>query len=117
MSQAWHFWALAFAVGMVQGGTQALSRSLFGVMAPKAKSAEFFGFYDVSAKFAGILGPALFAVVGQLAGSSRLSIVSLIVFFVVGGWLLTRVDEQAGMRVAAAENMVVPTLVGDVWTE
>ena len=104
MSQAWHFWALAFAVGMVQGGTQALSRSLFGVMAPKAKSAEFFGFYDVSAKFAGILGPALFAVVGQLAGSSRLSIVSLIIFFIVGGWLLTRVDEQAGMRVAAAEN-------------
>jgi UMF1 family MFS transporter len=104
MSQAWHFWVLAFAVGMVQGGTQALSRSLFGVMAPKAKSAEFFGFYDVSAKFAGILGPALFAVVGQLAGSSRLSIISLIVFFVAGGWLLTRVDEQAGMRVAAAEN-------------
>jgi UMF1 family MFS transporter len=89
---------------MVQGGTQALSRSLFDVMAPKAKSAEFFGFYDVSAKFAGILGPALFAVVGQLAGSSRLSIVSLVVFSIVGGWLLTRVDEQAGIRVAAAEN-------------
>jgi UMF1 family MFS transporter len=106
MSQAWHFWALACAVGMVQGGTQALSRSLFGVMAPKAKSAEFFGFYDVSAKFAGILGPALFAVVGQLAGSSRLSIVSLIVFFVVGGWLLTRVDEQAGIHVAEVENAI-----------
>jgi UMF1 family MFS transporter len=104
MAQAWHFWALAFAVGMVQGGTQALSRSLFGVMAPKAKSAEFFGFYDVSAKFAGILGPALFAVVGQLAGSSRLSIVSLIVFFVVGSWLLSRVDEQEGKRVAEVEN-------------
>jgi UMF1 family MFS transporter len=104
MSQAWHFWALAFAVGMVQGGTQALSRSLFSVMAPKAKSAEFFGFYDVSAKFAGILGPALFAVVGQLAGSSRLSIVSLVVFFIVGGWLLTRVDEREGIRVAEAEN-------------
>jgi UMF1 family MFS transporter len=108
MSQAWHFWALAFAVGMVQGGTQALSRSLFGVMAPKAKSAEFFGFYDVSAKFAGILGPALFAVVGQLAGSSRLSIVSLVVFFAVGGWLLTRVDEREGIRVAAEGNAVAP---------
>jgi len=48
MAQAWHFWALAFAAGMVQGGTQALSRSLFGVMAPKAKSAEFFRFYDVT---------------------------------------------------------------------
>ncbi len=66
MSQPWHFWALAFGVGMVQGGTQALSRSLFGVMAPKARSAEFFGFYDVSSKFAGIFGPLIFSIVGQL---------------------------------------------------
>jgi len=104
MNVAWHFWALAFAVGMVQGGTQALSRSLFGRMAPKAKSAEFFGFYDVSSKFAGIAGPALFAVVGQLMGSSRLSIVSLVVFFIGGIILLTRVNEEEGIRVADEEN-------------
>jgi UMF1 family MFS transporter len=104
MSQAWHFWVLAFAVGMVQGGTQALSRSLFGLMAPKARSAEFFGFYDISSKFAGIAGPALFAVVGQLTGSSRLSIVALIVFFIGGILLLTRVDEQEGIQVAEVEN-------------
>ena len=104
MSQAWHFWALAFAVGMVQGGTQALSRSLFGLMAPKARSAEFFGFYDISSKFAGIAGPALFAVVGQLTGSSRLSIVALVIFFIGGIFLLNRVDEAEGIRVAAAEN-------------
>lgn len=104
MSQAWHFWALAFMVGMVQGGTQALSRSLFSLMAPKARSAEFFGFYDVSSKFAGIAGPALFAVVGQLTGSSRLSIVALIVFFVGGILLLSRVNEQEGIRVAEEEN-------------
>jgi UMF1 family MFS transporter len=104
MSQAWHFWALAFAVGMVQGGTQALSRSLFGLMAPKTRSAEFFGFYDISSKFAGISGPALFAIVGQLTGSSRLSIVALIVFFIGGILLLTRVDEAEGIRVAEAEN-------------
>ncbi len=104
MSQPWHFWALAFGVGMVQGGTQALSRSLFGVMAPKARSAEFFGFYDVSSKFAGIAGPLLFGVVGQLMGSSRLSIVSLMAFFVGGIILLTRVNEAEGIRVAAAEN-------------
>jgi UMF1 family MFS transporter len=104
MSQAWHFWALAFAVGMVQGGTQALSRSLFGLMAPKARSAEFFGFYDISAKFAGIAGPALFAFVGQLTGSSRLGIVALIVFFIGGIFLLARVDEREGIRVAQAEN-------------
>jgi len=104
MSEAWHFWALAFLVGTVQGGSQALSRSLFGIMVPKAKTAEFFGFYDVSSKFAGIFGPALFAIVGQLAGSSRLSIISLIVFFVVGGFFLSRVKEEQGIRLARAED-------------
>lgn len=104
MNTAWHFWVLAFAVGMVQGGTQALSRSLFGLMAPKARSAEFFGFYDVSSKFAGIAGPLIFGIVGQIMGSSRLSIVSLVIFFIGGIALLTRVDEAEGIRVAAAEN-------------
>jgi UMF1 family MFS transporter len=105
MSQAWHFWVLAFMVGMVQGGTQALSRSLFGLMAPKARSGEFFGFYDISSKFAGIAGPALFAVVGQLFGSSRLSIVSLVIFFIGGIALLSLVDEREGIRTAEAENL------------
>jgi len=104
MSEAWHFWALAFGVGMVQGGTQALSRSLFGLMAPKARSAEFFGFYDVSSKFAGIAGPLLFGIVGQLMGESRLSIISLMVFFIGGIILLTRVNEAEGIRVATEEN-------------
>jgi len=102
---ALHFWILAFLVGTVQGGTQALSRSLFASMIPRFRSAEFFGFYDVSAKFSGILGPLLFGVVGQLAGSSRLSIVSLIVFFIVGGILLMSVDPEKGMRMAR-EHMV-----------
>jgi UMF1 family MFS transporter len=104
ISQAWHFWVLAFAVGMVQGGTQALSRSLFGVMAPRARSAEFFGFYDVSSKFAGIVGPFLFGLVGQIMGSSRLSIVSLIIFFIVGIAILSRVKEQEGIQIANEEN-------------
>lgn len=104
MAVAWHFWALAFAVGMVQGGTQALSRSLFGRMAPRARSAEFYGFYDVSSKFAGIAGPAIFAFVGQLTGTSRLSIVSLIIFFIGGILLLTRVREEEGIRIAEEEN-------------
>ncbi len=104
MTKAWHFWVLAAMVGLVQGGSQALSRSLFGVMVPKSKSAEFYGFYDVSSKFAGVVGPAVFAVVGQLAGSSRLSIVSLVVFFVVGGLLLTTVNEAEGIRVAREQD-------------
>ncbi|RME51756.1 MAG: MFS transporter, partial [Caldilineae bacterium] len=104
MSAGWHFWLLGFMVGTVQGGSQALSRSLYGAMTPKARTAEFFGFYGMSSKFAGIVGPLLFAVVGQIAGSSRLSIVSIIIFFVVGGLLLSRVDEEEGIRVAKAED-------------
>ena len=97
METALHFWILAFLVGTVQGGTQALSRSFFGSMLPKSKTAEFFGFYGMSSKFAGIAGPLIFAIVSQIAGSSRLSIVSLIVFFIVGGFLLSRVDEKKGI--------------------
>ena len=104
MTTATHFWILAIAVGTVQGGTQALSRSLFGSMSPKAKTAEFFGFYGMSSKFAGIVGPFLFAAVGQMTGSSRLSIMALVVFFVVGGFLLSRVDEKEGIRVAREED-------------
>jgi len=102
MRTATHFYVLAFLVGTVQGGSQALSRSLYGAMVPKHKTAEFFGFFSTSSKFAGIAGPLLFGVVSQVAGQSRLSIVSLIIFFIVGGLLLTRVDVEEGVRVAQA---------------
>ena len=100
MATAVEFWLLAVMVGLVQGGSQALSRSLFGNMVPKAQTAEFFGFYDMSSKFAGLLGPFVFAAVASMSGSSRLSIMSLIVFFIVGGLILSRVNEEEGMRVA-----------------
>ncbi len=100
ISEAWHFWALASAVALVQGGSQALSRSLFSRMVPRSRSSEFFGFWSVSGKFAGILGPLLFAVVGQLTGSSRFSIISLVVFFIGGMLILTRVDIEEGEKVA-----------------
>ncbi len=110
MATAVEFWLLAMMVGLVQGGSQALSRSLFGNMVPKAQTAEFFGFYDMSSKFAGLLGPLLFAVVGQLFGTSRLSIISLIVFFIVGGFVLSKVNEEEGVRVAreADARVVMP---------
>ena len=104
MSKAWHFWALAALVATAQGGVQALSRSLFARMVPKSKSAEFFGFYSVSSKFAGIFGPLLFAVVGQITGTSRLSILALIFFFIAGGIILSRVDIEKGAEVASAES-------------
>ncbi len=104
MTRIWHFYGLAVAVGFVQGGSQALSRSLYGAMTPKLMSAEFFGFYNIMGKFSAILGPVLFAAIGRLFGESRYSIISLIVFFIVGIVLLTRVDEREGMRLAAEAN-------------
>jgi len=71
MTSAWQFFALAFLVGTVQGGSQALSRSLFARMIPKHKSSEYFGFFSVFEKFAGIAGPAMFAVSVSIFGSSR----------------------------------------------
>ncbi len=104
LQTGFHFWILAFLVATVQGGVQGLSRSLFGRMAPKAKTAEFFGFYDVSSKFSSILGPTVFGVVGQLTGSSRLGIFSLVIFFMIGAGLLLWVDEQRGIRLAEEED-------------
>ena len=100
ISEDWHFWVLAAVVATVQGGTQALSRSLYSTLVPASKSSEFFSFYSVSSKFAGIFGPLLFSVIGSLTGSSRLSIVSLLVFFVGGMVLLWFVDVEEGRRVA-----------------
>ena len=100
----WQFWLLGFAVATVQGGSQALSRSLIGRMMPKSKSAEFYSFFSVSEKIAGTVGPLLFGAVSAAVGGSRLAIVSLIVFFAAGGYLLTRVDEKDGIRVAEQED-------------
>ena len=94
------FWFLAFMVAVVQGGSQALSRSLYASMTPKALSGEFFGFFSVMSKFSAIIGPLLFVGAVTVFGSSRPAVLGLIVFFVVGIYLLTRVDETEGRRVA-----------------
>jgi len=100
----WQFWVLGFAVATVQGGSQALSRSLIGKLIPKSKSAEFFGFFSVFEKFASILGPAIFGVVSTIMGESRLSIASLVLFFIVGIIILTKVDVEKGIAVAKSEE-------------
>jgi UMF1 family MFS transporter len=105
ISTAWHFWVLGFMVGTVQGGTQALSRSLYGSMLPKAKTAEFFGFYGMSSKFAGIFGPLIFSIVAQISGTSRLGIIFLVLFFSVGTILLSRVDVKQGINRARQDDM------------
>ncbi|HEX6315954.1 MAG TPA: MFS transporter [Gemmatimonadaceae bacterium] len=100
MTTATHFFILAGLVGMVQGGTQALSRSLFATLIPAHKSGEFFGFYSVFEKFSSIFGPLLFSVTIALTGSSRNAILSVIAFFAVGAALLALVDVEAGRRAA-----------------
>jgi MFS transporter, UMF1 family len=98
------FWFLAWMVAVVQGGSQALSRSLYSVMSPKAKSGEFFGLFGVMEKFSAVIGPLLFAAAGIIFGSSRPAILSLILIFFIGGFLLTRVNGDEGKRVAQMEN-------------
>jgi UMF1 family MFS transporter len=94
------FFLLAGLIGMVQGGSQALSRSLFASLVPRHKAAEFFGFFGVFEKLGSVLGPALFAAALGSTGSSRQALLGLVVFFVAGAWLLSRVDVEAGRRAA-----------------
>jgi UMF1 family MFS transporter len=102
MRSATHFFILAILVGMVQGGTQALSRSMFASMIPRHKASEFFAFFGVFERYAGVLGPLIFAAMVSATGSSRNAILAVIFFFVVGGALLWFVDVDAGRRAARA---------------
>lgn len=104
VTEAWHFWVLAIAVGMVQGGAQALSRGLFASMIPRTKSSQFFSFYSVFEKMAGILGPVVFGVASQVTGTGRIGILAVVVFFIAGIALLSRVDVDDGRRIARAED-------------
>jgi UMF1 family MFS transporter len=103
------FFLIGVLVGTVQGGTQALSRAVYVALSPRAKSGEFFGLYALSEKFAGILGPLLYAVVGELTHNPRASILSIALFFALGIAVLSRVDVEAGRRVAAAEDAAIAT--------
>ncbi|MCJ7513352.1 MAG: MFS transporter [Anaerolineales bacterium] len=101
------FWFLAWMVAVVQGGSQALSRSLYASLSPAAKSGEFFGLFGVMEKFSAILGPLIFAAVAASSGSSRPAVLSIVAFFLVGGFLLSRVDIGEGRRRAAAEDVAL----------
>jgi UMF1 family MFS transporter len=88
------FWILAMLVGTSQGGIQALSRSYFGKLIPKEKSNEFFGFYNIFGRFAAILGPFMVAVATQITGKSSNGIFSILILFIIGGIVLTRVSNN-----------------------
>lgn len=103
MESAADFYALALGVGAVQGGCQALSRSLFTSMVPRRRAGEFFGLYGVLDRFASIFGPLAFAAVVQLTGETRNGALAIAAFFVVGGGVLLCVDVEAGRRAARDE--------------
>jgi UMF1 family MFS transporter len=102
MESVWEFYLLAVAIGLVQGGIQALSRALFARLIPRDQAGEFFGFYNMLGKFAVVLGPVLMGWVGVLTGDSRISIISVSVLFVLGAILLNRVDVSLGQAAASS---------------
>jgi UMF1 family MFS transporter len=104
MTESWQFWMLAVGVAMVQGGSQALSRSLYGSMVPPGKSSEFFSFFSVNSKIGNILGVLVFSGVSHGTGTSRAGILSLVVFFIAGIILLSRVNVARGRATARAEE-------------
>ena len=104
MTKEWHFLLLGFGVAMVQGGSQALSRSLVGQLMPKSKTAEFYGFFSVSEKFNTVIGPFLFSIITQITGNGRLAIISLVIFFVAGILMLRKVDIERGIKRAQEED-------------
>jgi MFS transporter, UMF1 family len=97
------FILLAAAIGLVLGGTQALSRSLFSQLIPRGREAEYFSLYQAMERGTSWLGTLAFGVAHQLTGSYRVAIIVLVLFFVVGGTLLARVDVRAGIRAAGNE--------------
>ena len=102
MRSEWQFYVLAGIVGTVQGGVQALSRSYFAGLIPRERAGEYFGFYNMLAKFAAVLGPLVMGVVAIATGNQRLSILALTLFFVLGAWLLSRVPGGAHAALNAA---------------
>jgi len=98
MTRPLEFWVLGGVVGLVLGGSQALSRSYYSKMVPPAASAEFFGFFSVFEKFSAIGGPFVFALIRQTTGSARFSILSLIAFFVIGIVLLAMVNTREAQK-------------------
>ncbi|MEW6645782.1 MAG: MFS transporter [Pseudomonadota bacterium] len=100
METAAEFYLLAVVIGLVQGGIQSLSRSLYARLIPADKSAEFFGFYNMLGKFAAVIGPILVGWVSLATGEPRLSLLSLLVLFALGAWFLSRVNIEQGARMA-----------------
>ena len=107
------FLVMGLLIGVVQGGAQALARSLFASMIPQHKAGEMFGFFGVFDRFGGAIGSMIFGATLAALGTSRPAILSLVVFFALGAWLLGGVDVERGRRLArAAETKAPPAAAG-----
>ncbi len=100
MTSVWEFFVLAVVIGLVQGGVQSLSRSLYARIVPADKAGEFFGFYNMMGRFGAVVGPFLMGSVAITTGSSRIAILAVAALFVAGGLLLFFVDEREGFDIA-----------------
>ncbi|MDX1497977.1 MAG: MFS transporter [Salinisphaeraceae bacterium] len=99
------FYAMAITIGLVQGGVQALSRSMYSRLIPQHAAAEFFGFYNMLGKFAAVIGPIMVGWVAVLTGNPRAGILSILLLFVAGGVLLAFVNEEEGRRAASQTQL------------
>lgn len=102
MTSVVHFFLLAFLIGTVMGGAQALSRAMFARLIPRDRSSEFFGFYAVAERFATVFGPAIFTISALMTGSSRSAMLPIVGLFIAGAFVLSKVDEAEGIRAAQA---------------
>ena len=100
IQEEWEFFALAIAVGLVQGGVQSLSRSFYIRLIPVNKVSEFFGFYNMLGKFATVIGPFLMGLVSVATGNPRYSILSILLLFISGAIILSFVDKKTGHQMA-----------------
>ncbi|EEX48132.1 MULTISPECIES: MFS transporter [Jonquetella] len=98
ITKNWHFWMMAVAVGLVQGGSQSISRSLFASMIPPERSGHFFGLYSLSSKFAGIVGPMLCGLTASITGKPHAAIAVIGLTFAGGLIILRFVDVERGRR-------------------
>lgn len=95
LSTVTEFWILAVAVGMCQGGIQALSRSYFGKLIPKKEASEYFGFFDIFGKFADFLGPLILSLCALIFNSSKYGVLALIILFIIGFILISKSEKIA----------------------
>ena len=102
MTQSWEFYALAVVIGLVQGGIQSMSRALYARLIPAEHAGRLFGLYNMMGKFAAVVGPLLVGWVAVLSGNARTGILSVLLLFLAGAWLLGRVRVKQGEREAAA---------------